>query len=160
MLKKVLKPFLISSLVLLSIVTWALTMIKSGWMYGFGLGFWGANGHDGLWHIALSNNFAKFSFQNPVFAGSALKNYHVGFDILLAMLHRITGIQISSLYFQILPLIFILLIIYLTYVFVLGWTKSKNSALLSVFFVFFGGSMAWIFGKGESAFWSHNLSQL
>lgn len=154
MLKKALKPFLTSSLVLLSIVTWAVTMVKSGWMYGFGLGFWGANGHDGLWHIALSNNFAKFSFQNPVFANSSLKNYHVGFDILLAFIHRITGVEISNLYFQVLPLFFISLIIYLTYTFVSGWTKSKLSGWLSVFFVFFGGSMAWIFNKGESTFWS------
>jgi hypothetical protein len=129
-------------------------MVKSGWVHGYGLGFWGANGHDGIWHIALSNNLSQLNFDNPVFSGFGLQNYHIGFDLLLALLNKLTLIPTTYLYFQLLPPVFAIIIGYLTYLFVFGWTKSKSSSLWSVFFVYFGGSMSWIFSMGESAFWS------
>ena len=140
--------------IILASITWAITMIKSGWSYSYGLGFWGANGHDGVWHIALANNLSKFNIENPVFAGEIIKNYHIGFDLILAMLHVITRVRMDILYFQILPPIFALLIGYLSYVFVFSWTKSRYSALCTLHFVYFAGSIAWLLGKGESAFWS------
>lgn len=154
MLKKALKPFLIGSFLLAAFVSWLLTIFKSGLTYKYGMGFWGANGHDGIWHIALANNFAKFSFENPVFSGLNVQNYHLGFDLLLAGLNVLSGIPVSILYFQIIPILFTFLIAYLCYRFVLNWTKSSKAAYLSVFFVFFGGSMSWLIGRGESAFWS------
>jgi hypothetical protein len=118
------------------------------------MGFWGANGHDGIWHIALIESLAKGSFQMPVFAGYLLQNYHIGFDLLLAILHKITFIPTVNLYFQIIPPILALLVGVLTYKFVFDWTRSEKASLLSVFFTYFGGSFGWILGKGESAFWS------
>src|SRR5258708_35896011 len=100
MLKGVLKQYSqkgkIIALIILGTITWSWTMVKSGWFYsslgvnGSGLGFWGANGHDGVWHIALAESLARGSFYMPVFAGSMLQNYHIGFDFILALLHRIT----------------------------------------------------------------------
>src|SRR6266478_5563744 len=107
------------------------------------MGFWGANGHDGIWHIALAENLSKGSFQIPVFSGSFLQNYHLGFDLLLATLHKLTSVPVVNLYFQILPPILALLIGILTYKFVFEWTKSDNSSLLATFFVYFGGSLGW-----------------
>lgn len=129
-------------------------MVKSGWIYAFDAGFWGANGHDGVWHIALIESLAKGSLQMPVFAGHALQNYHIGFDLLVAALHRITLIPVLNLYFQIIPPILALFVGILTYKFVLDWTKSKTAALWSIFFTYFGGSFGWVIGRGESAFWS------
>jgi hypothetical protein len=154
MLKKALKQYSTASLILIGSILWSLTMIKSGWQYKYGIGFWGANGHDGIWHLALSNNLSKFNFNNPIFDGMSLQNYHFGFDLFLALIHKISFLPISLLYFQILPPIFAILIGYLTYVFVFEWSKSKKSALFSVFFVYLGGSASWILGKGESAFWA------
>ncbi len=159
MLKKSILVFLKNNLSLiillfLGTLAWSLTMVKSGWIYPFGVGFWGANGHDGIWHLALINNLSKGIFNVPVFAGYPLQNYHIGFDLLLAFLFKITRIPVVNLYFQILPLILTFLIGFLTYKFVLLLTKSKKSGILAVFFTFFGGSFAWIIGKGESAFWS------
>ncbi len=154
MLKGALKQYLIGSLIFLGILSWSLVMVKSGWLYKFGLGFWGPNGHDGIWHVALANNFAKLTFENPVFAGSFLQNYHIGFDVLLALTNKVTSIPISSLYFQILPPIFAVLIGYLTYKLILLWTKSKRASLFSLFFVYFAGSFSWLLGRGESSFWS------
>lgn len=159
-----LKPFSIGIkkylLILIGSITWSWTIVKSGWFYsslginGGGLGFWGANGHDGIWHIALAESLSRGSFQMPVFADANLQNYHIGFDLILALLHKITFIPIINLYFQIIPIILSFLVGYLTYWFVFEWIKSEKSALWSTFFVYFGGSFGWIIGKGESTFWS------
>jgi len=97
----------------------------------------------------------------PVFAGEALKNYHVGFDLLVALIHKITLIPVLTLYFQVIPPILAFLIGFLTYKFVFLWQKNKTKALWSTFFVYFGGSFGWIVSllkegrlNGESMFWS------
>lgn len=158
MLKEASKLFLqkikVILLILVGTISWSLTMVKSGLEHPFGLGFWGANGHDGIWHIALSESLSVGSLDMPTFAGETLKNYHIGFDLLLAFLHKITTIPIPTLYFQIIPPILALLVGVLTYKFVLGRTKSGRSAWWSTFFVYFGGSFGFLIGKSESAFWS------
>lgn len=112
MLKKSILVFLKNNLsliilLLLGTVSWSLTMIKSGLCWNAwcaaGLGFWGANGHDGIWHLALINNFSRGIFDVPVFAGYPLQNYHIGFDLLVAFLFKVTRIPVVNLYFQILP---------------------------------------------------------
>src|SRR5258706_3493002 len=164
MLKQVLKQFFQKNklfiITLFGTISWSLTMVKSGWFYsslginGSGLGFWGANGHDGIWHIALAESLSQGSFSIPIFAGSIIQNYHIGFDLILAILHKITFIPIINLYFQILPVIFSILIGLLTYKFTDLFINSKKSAFWATFFVYFGGSFGWILGKGESAFWA------
>src|SRR3989344_6634701 len=87
-------------LITVGTAVWSLTMIKSGWSYRYGLGFWGANGHDGVWHLALINSITKElsqslwkGFSIPVFAGSQLQNYHIGFDLLLAAIVQVAGLH-------------------------------------------------------------------
>lgn len=133
---------------------WSLTMVKSGLRYSYGVGFWGPNGHDGVWHLSLVRAMAGGSFEMPIFAGETIKNYHLGFDLLLVFFHKITAIPVSVLYFQVFPPLGALLIGLLTYKFVFWWRKSRNAAVWSTFFVYFGGNAAWIIGKGESAFWA------
>ncbi|AKM82835.1 hypothetical protein A2422_02600 [Candidatus Woesebacteria bacterium RIFOXYC1_FULL_31_51] len=152
--QKIKRNILFLTILLLGSLSLSLTMVKSGLNYSFGQGFWGPNGHDGIWHIALSQGLARGSFENSVFSGELLKNYHIGFDLLLVLINKLTKIPISLIYFQILPPIFALLIGLLTYKFVNIWIKNKLSATLSMFFVYFGGSLSWILGKGESTFWS------
>ncbi len=141
-------------LILVGTLTWSLTMVKSGWVNSYGMGFWGANGHDGIWHIALAESLSKGTFHMPIFSGESVQNYHIGFDLLLAGLHKIFLIPIPNLYFQVIPPLFALLIGFLTYQFVFEWTKSQKSAFWSVFFVYFGGSLGWVISRGESTFWS------
>jgi hypothetical protein len=158
MLKKALKQFLLEGkavvLILLGTVAWSWTMVKSGWNFSYGLGFWGANGHDGVWHVALAESLSKGSLGMPVFAGHTLQNYHIGFDLILAVLHKITLLPIVNLYFQILPPILALAIGLLVYRFVWNWQHSKAAAWWSTFFVYFGGGFGYLIGRGESAFWS------
>src|SRR3989304_3896243 len=165
MLEKALKLLKRNSLAVLLILvgsaTWSATMVKSGLIYKYGMGFWGPNGHDGIWHIALIKSLAKGSWDMPVFAGSALQNYHVGYDLLLAVLSRLTGINPITLYFQVFPVVLALLIGILTYKLVFSWKGSKPQALWATFFVYFGGSFGWIVNflrtgelGGESMFWA------
>lgn len=158
MLKKALKLFFQNKLrflvIILGSISWIVTVFKSGLNYPFGIGFWGANGHDGVWHIALANSLARGSLEMPTFAGETLKNYHIGFDLLLVLINRLIGIPINVLYFQIIPPILAVLIGILTYKLVISWTKPDRAALWATFFVYFGGSFGFALGKGESAFWS------
>ena len=101
MLKKLIQALSIDRngafLIILGSISWCLTMVKSGFVYPFGMGFWGPNGHDGIWHISLANSLARGSWDIPVFAGESLMNYHVGFDLILAIVHKLTLIPIHTL---------------------------------------------------------------
>jgi hypothetical protein len=141
-------------LVILGSLSWSLIMVRSGLKYNYGLGFWGPNGHDGIWHIALIRSLARGSFDMPTFAGSKLQNYHIGFDLMLALVHRTTGISVSVLYFQIFPILISIGVGVVTYKFVKKWTASEIAANWALFFTYFGGNAAYLLGKGESAFWS------
>jgi hypothetical protein len=165
MLKKALailkKNSLAVSLVLLGSFVWSLTMVKSGIVYDYGMGFWGPNGHDGIWHIALIKSLSQGSWQMPVFAGEALKNYHLGFDLILAWISKLSGINPITLYFQITPPILAVLIGIFSYKLVIDWRGSKAQAFWALFFVYFGGSLGWIVNlvrkgslDGESMFWA------
>lgn len=151
-------------LLLVGSFSWSLTMVKSGWVYSYGMGFWGPNGHDGIWHLALINHLASNNLNlanMPVFASETFKNYHLGFDFFAAALQKLTTVPGHTLYFQVLPPIMAFFIGWLTYRLVFLWKGSKSQALWAVFFVYFGGSWGWLvtlfrrqeFG-GESMFWS------
>jgi len=158
-------------LVFLGLFAWGLTMVKSGLLSSYGMGFWGPHGHDGVWHLALINELVRhFEFsrniffppQNMVFADFGLTNYHFGFDWLLALTHRITSIPVINLYFQIFPLLMTGLLGILVFILLKKWTKNNLSALLAVFFTFFGASFGWLVtlfkGEGlggESLFWAN-----
>lgn len=149
-------------------LAWSLTMIKSGLLYDFGMGFWGPNGHDGVWHLSVINSLADGSLSMPVFSGEQLQNYHIGYDLLLAALHKLTGIPARYFYFQIIPPLVAFLTGFLVYKFVKKWKNSDAQAFWATFFVYFGGSVGWIVtlirsGEigGESMFWSQqSLSTL
>jgi len=169
MLKKAFKLFfqnkLLVLLLIVGTVLWSLTMVKSGLCLEkgcqTGIGFWGPNGHDAIWHISLSESLGRATLEMPVFAGEKIKNYHLGFDYLLSFLNKETTLSTSLLYFQVLPPIFAFLIGLLTYQLVYLWKKSKEAALWTTFFVYFGGGFGWIVTllrdgqiNGESLFWA------
>lgn len=149
------KNILLLILIVIGSTTWSLTMIKSGLLYDYGLGFWGPNGHDGIWHLTLINQLKNFSLENPVFSGIKLANYHLGFDLLAALMSKIFLISPVRLYFQILPPLTAVAIGYLVHHFVFKWTKNSKSAWWATFFVYLGGSWGWLLGKGESTFWAN-----
>lgn len=149
------------TLILTGTIIWSLTMVKSGITYSYGMGFWGPNGHDGVWHIALIKSLIRGSWNIPVMGDMPLQNYHIGFDLFTAIIYKLTFIPVEVLYFQILPPLFSLLLGVFAYLFVYEWRKSKEESFWSLFFIYFGGSWGWVVNLfrgqnigGESMFWA------
>lgn len=145
----------------------AIPVFKSGLRYDFGIGFWGPNTHDGVWHIALIEQLIKsVPPQNPIFAGTTLKNYHYFYDLLVAATNYISRIDVLDLVFRFYPILFSLLLgigsYYLCICVVSGGKNKIWAAVISLFLIYFSGSLGWIveyvtqkhFG-GESAFWAN-----
>ncbi|MFA5024886.1 MAG: hypothetical protein WC503_00055 [Candidatus Shapirobacteria bacterium] len=137
-------------------------VIRSGLKYDFGIGFWGPNGHDGIWHLSLINHINNpLKIDMPVFSGETLKNYHPLFDILISFLSKITFIDSSIWLFQIFPLISASF--FLIFSFLLGHkiTKTFSGGLILMFLNTLSNSFGWIVGLfrtgnfgGESLFWA------
>src|SRR3989344_3620242 len=137
-------------------------MVKSGIVRDYGMGFWGPNAHDGLWHISLINQLSKFDFTHPTFPPHPLINYHYGFDLLASIIVNLTRIPPITLYFQILPPVFSLLTGILIIKLLNLLKGTKTAVMWALFFVYFGGSFGYIVNLikgqgwgGESAFWSN-----
>ena len=153
-------------IIIISTVFFSLTMFRSGLRYQFGLGFWGPNGHDAIWHLSLINQLKQqIPPLNPIYSDSILQNYHWGFDFFVALISNLTKLDTSLLYFQILPIIFSLLIGFLSYKLVFLVTKNNITSIFFVILNYFAGSFGWIYTLfnnhqigGESLFWSMQSS--
>ncbi len=148
-------------LVIVGSLSWWLTVVKNGLEYGYGLGFWGPNGHDAIWHLSLISQLQQqVPPQNPILAGEALTNYHYFFDLLIARVGALSGISAADLLFRDFSLVLAILVGLLVYRLSEGMF-GKVAGWWAVFFVYFGGSWGWLvsfirdrsFG-GESMFWS------
>lgn len=142
-----------------------LTVVFSGLVGDMGMGFYGPNGHDAVFHLSLIEHFKKdfFSLSHPQYSTAVLQNYHFAVDYILAILSKITGVSSIDWYFRLWPL-FVLLFL------VLGLNKlfdrlsfNQPTRALSYFLCFFGSSLGFfaniivnkrLFG-GESIFWSN-----
>lgn len=148
-------------LILLGVIFQSLSLIKSGWVYDFGIGFWGPLGHDGVWHQALVNQLIKdVPPKNPIFSNTNLTNYHYFYDLMIAITQKLSGIPVLDLIYRFFPVLFSILLGVGSFVLAKSLFKNTLAALLSVYFAYFGSSFGWIveyirekhFG-GESAFW-------
>lgn len=139
-----------------------LTMVRNGLSYPFGLGFWGPNGHDGVWHLALVNQVLKgFPPPHPTFSGEVLTNYHYFYDLLIALINLITRIPSINLYFQIFPVLLAFLLGILTFFIGYKLTKDFWVGFWFAFLNYFAGSFGYLVTiwqghgiGGESLFWS------
>ena len=124
--------------------------------------FWSAHGHDGLWHIALMEEFKKgYPFQNPSFAGQKLINYHFFSDIAPAMVSKYLPLTNFDLYFRIFPFIYSVFLGASVFFLTRKITNSFGASLWATFFTYFGGSFGFIVTYlknktigGESIFWA------
>jgi len=139
-----------------------LPVIRSGLQYSYGLGFWGSNGHDAIWHLSLINHIKNpFKINLPIFSGAILKNYHPFFDILIAFLVSVTHISSTLWYFQIFPIITTTILLFTSFFLGRRLTSKFSGGLLLMFFNAFANSFGWIISLirsgqigGESLFWS------
>lgn len=150
------------SLIFLGSFSWLLTQVKNGLLFNYGLGFWGPNGHDAVWHLSLISSLQKnVPPQNPIFAGEALSNYHYFFDLLLAKSSNIFSIDPSELLFRLFPALVSIAAGFLIFKVTKKISGSAKASIFAAFFLYFGGSFGWIitylsdksFG-GETMFWA------
>ncbi len=136
--------------------------VPSGLNYGDGVYFWSSHGHDGVWHLALMEEFHKniFPFQNPEFAGHTLQNYHFFVDLLMSEISRLFGFSNLDLYFRQFPLLFSLLLGLSSFAFIRLWSKNLSGGIWGMFFIYFCGSFGYFFTiprqhnlAGEALFW-------
>lgn len=148
----------------------SLTVIKSGLVYPFGLGFWGPNGHDAVFHLSLIEKFAQnpFNLDHPQYAGVKLTNYHFVFDFLSGIFVRIFSIPAITFYFRIAPIILGLALVTLLGKLMTKWKYSSWEKSFSYILVFLGGSLGFVpklltgqdIFSGESAFWVNQSASL
>jgi len=149
-------------LILFFTIAQVIPVIKNGLNYNYGIGFWGSNGHDSVWHLSLINNIHNpFKINMPIFSGENLKNYHPFFDILVSFLTRITHIPSSIWLFQIIPLITASLTIYISFLLGKKLTNKFSGGIYLAFLTTFANSFGWIISlfkngnwSGESMFWA------
>lgn len=137
-------------------------VIRSGLLYNYGIGFWGPNGHDGIWHLSLINHIDNpLKINLPIFAGETLKNYHPFFDILISYLSKITFIDSSLWLFQLFPLISASLFLYFSFKLGQKLTGQFSGGLILMILNSINNSLGWIVTlirsksfSGESLFWA------
>ncbi len=123
----------------------SLTMILSGWLVDQGLRYYGVNGGDGMWHLALINEMTyAFPPQHPGVAGILLKGYHFYYDFLLAQFQSMFGISSIHLLFHFFPFVISFLWVVGLYGNALHWFQSKVAGYFAVLFGMFGGSFAFL----------------
>ncbi len=145
------------------VLIWSFPLIRSGLPTKYGLGFWGPNGHDAIWHLGLTQSILNgLPFKHPTLAGQVLTNYHFGYDLILALLHLITRLPLTFLYFQILPPIIALTILILSHKLYIKTFNTTKGVWFSLFFIVMTGSLGFIVSAikhqplgGESAFWAN-----
>ena len=153
---------ILAVLTILGVVFQGVAMFRSGWLYSYGVGYFGPLARDGVWHEALVNQL-KLAIppQNPGFAGTVLSNYHYFYDILVSKMSLLT-ISPQFLIYRLLPVIFSVLLGIGTYILAQRLFKNKTVSLFAVFFAYFASSFGWIVSivkhqplAGESAFWAN-----
>ncbi len=142
-----------------------LTVLRNGLLYPFGMGFWGPNGHDAIFHLSLIEKFATnpFSFVHPQIAGEKIANYHFIFDFISGLIVKLFGISSIDLYFRIFPVIAGIAIVFLLDKLLKLWNYNAQERLLAIFLAFLAGSFGFIsklfvgqsIFAGESSFWSN-----
>ena len=139
-----------------------LPVIRSGIVSPSGIGFWGANGHDAVWHLSLINHIQDpLKIDMPVFAGEYLKNYHPFFDIIISWLSQLSHLSSSVWLFQIFPVISAFIFLYLSFIFGKMFTGSFQGGLILLALNVLANSLGWLYSlivhgnlSGESIFWA------
>jgi len=157
-----LQTFLVLIVFALGIIGQLVVISPSGILKNGDLLFWSAHGHDATWHIALMEEIKKgYPFDNPVFAGEKLVNYHFFSDIAPAMVSKYIPISNMDLYFRIFPFIYSVFLGISAFYLTRKITNSFGASLWATVFTYFAGSFGFIVTYlknktigGESIFWA------
>lgn len=142
------KNFKLLFIVLAGFVFLMITILPSGSRFCYqgqcGIFIWGANGHDGIWHLSLiSTAFKQFPFIIPIYKDGLLAGYNYFMDFILYLL-TFLGFSPQFLYFKFIPLIWFIGFCY--FLILLGRKIINNSSFIFwlLFFSFFGSSFTFL----------------
>jgi hypothetical protein len=106
--------------------------------------FWGAHGHDGIWHLAIdSTAFKSFPFVAPTFAGAMLNGYNYLLDLVIFAFSKI-GIPPLITYFKLFPLVWFVLFTAVAIHFARKLHDSPLFVSIFLFFCYFASSFSYI----------------
>ncbi|MFA6081067.1 MAG: hypothetical protein WC741_01540 [Patescibacteria group bacterium] len=135
-------------IVLAGFVFLMITIFPSGSHYCYqdqcGVFIWGANGHDGIWHLSLiSTAFKQFPFIIPVYKNGLLVGYNYLMDFSLYLL-TFLGFSPQFLFFKLIPIVWFMGFCY--FLILLGRKIVNNSNFIFwlLFFSFFGSSFTFL----------------
>lgn len=156
------KKALLAILIFLGVAFQLITVFRSGSSCLGGICFWGPNGHDGVWHLGLINQFEHgVPPLAPTFAGERLKNYHWGYDFLVWLAHKISTISILDLHFRLFPLALSLFLGILSFKLAILIDGRFWTGFWFVLLNYFANSLGWLVTLirdgslgGESLFWA------
>ncbi len=142
-----------------------ITTFRSGLLYSFGMGFWGPNGHDAIFHLSIINKFLlePFNLSHPQISSEVLSNYHFVFAYLSATVIKLTHTPLIFYYFVVFPIIAGIFILKLSLQLFKQMKLNEFQKGIALVFMFLGSSFGYIlrffqsgsvFG-GESAFWAN-----
>lgn len=161
---------LILATIIIGTIFQIIPTFRNGLIFPFGMGFWGPNTHDGIWHISLINQLVKaVPPENPIFSANTLKNYHFFYDLLVAATNYLIKIPVVDLVFRFFPILFSLCLGTGSYYLIkylfdksFGNIKVQVASFFSLYLIYFAGSFGWIVSylkygvlAGESAFWAN-----
>lgn len=135
-------------IVLAGFVFLMMTILPSGSRFCYqgqcGMFFWGANGHDGIWHLSLiSTAFKQFPFIIPIYKNGLLAGYNYLMDFSLYLL-TLLGFSPQFLFFKLVPIVWFIGFCYL--LILLGRKIINNTTFIFwlLFFSFFGSSFTFL----------------
>ncbi len=143
-------------IIFISAVIHALITFPSGsnWCFNLqcGISFWGAHGHDGIWHLAVSNvSFNTLPFVSPIFFGEGLNGYNYLLDLVIHIFSYFS-IPAEFSYFKLLPVVWFLSLMSVLLVFVKQNRLGQTYLRWLLFFIFLGGSFSYLTTLKEGNF--------
>lgn len=118
-----------------------------------GIYFGSLHYHDFLWHFALTvNSFKTIPFPLPIYAGSHLEGYNFLIDAVLYVFFKI-GIPVASSYFILLPLVYLISMSVLGFIYLKRKNKDPLYIASGLFFLFFGSSFSYILSLYHTGTW-------
>lgn len=129
--------------IIFGITVQVMVLIHGGTKISDGIFLPGDN--DALWNLALVKEiYFHYPFQNPLYAGQDLKNYHYFYHLFLASIHSVTKIDFLDLYYRGGPILMSFLFGLSIYSVSSIFVKNRMFRILSIFLGYFSGNFAYI----------------
>ena len=135
-------------IVLIGFIFLMVTIIPSGthlcYQSQCGIFFWGANGHDGIWHLSLiATAFKQIPFIAPIYKGAFLTGYNFLMDFCLYLL-TFLGFTPQFLLFKLVPIVWFIGFCYFLILLGRKIIDDKMFIFWLLFFAFFGSSLTFL----------------